>query len=249
MLYTMQKLLFLLTLPFLFYACSSTKKTAFDLNTETLKIKQVSTNTFVHVSYLKTNDFGNVACNGMIYFDKNEAIVFDTPTNDSVSKQLINWIEKKQKKNITAIVATHFHDDCLGGLNAFHSNGTKSYASAKTIALAKKNKVLTLPQKSFDTQLNLTIGNKTVYTKFYGEGHTVDNVVAYIPKEKVIFGGCLVKSLNAAKGYLGDANVNEWSTTVTKIKKEHPNVKVVIPGHGETGNSELLDYTITLFSD
>lgn len=55
--------------------------------------------------------------------------------------------------------------------------------------------------------------------------------------------------MNASKGYLGDAVVNEWSATVTKIKEAYPDVRSVEPGHGATGGSELLDYTISLFKE
>ena len=62
-----------------------------------------------------------------------------------------------------------------------------------------------------------------------------------------MFGGCLIKELNAGKGYLGDANVTDWSGTVEKVKMEYPNVKIIVPGHGEYGSKKLLDYTINLF--
>ena len=62
-----------------------------------------------------------------------------------------------------------------------------------------------------------------------------------------MFGGCLIKELNASKGYLGDANVADWSGTVEKVKKEYPNVKIIVPGHGAPGSKKLLDYTIKLF--
>jgi hypothetical protein len=45
-----------------------------------------------------------------------------------------------------------------------------------------------------------------------------------------LFGGCLLKELDASKGYLGDANVSAWSDTVEKVKKEYPDVKIVIRG-------------------
>ena len=58
-----------------------------------------------------------------------------------------------------------------------------------------------------------------------------------------MFGGCLIKEMNATKGYLHDANVKDWSATVEKVK-EYPHVKVVVPGHGKYGDVKLLDYTI-----
>jgi metallo-beta-lactamase class B len=91
------------------------------------------------------------------------------------------------------------------------------------------------------------MGKESVIIKFFGEGHTRDNVVGYFPSEKILFGGCLIKEVGARKGYLGDANVADWSGTVRKIKKHYPSVNIVVPGHGAFGNKRLLDYTIRLF--
>ncbi|HEU4608625.1 MAG TPA: MBL fold metallo-hydrolase, partial [Chitinophagaceae bacterium] len=145
-----------------------------------------------------------------------------------------------------AVIPTHFHNDCLGGLKAFDKHHIPSYAYFKTIALAKENN-FAIPRNSFSDSLALKVGQETVIAKFFGEGHTKDNIVGYFPAEKVMFGGCLIKELGAGKGYLGDANVAAWSNTVEKVRNEFPNVKIIVPGHGAYGNKRLLDYTIRLF--
>lgn len=214
--------------------------------TRDLIIIQISDNAFVHTSFLQTNDFGNVPCNGMIVRDKNEVIVFDTPTNNKSAEALIKYVQKILHCKINAIVPTHFHEDCLGGLASFHTLNIPSYGNSSTVDLANENKVLA-PKYRFTDSLRLSIGNTYSVVTYFGEGHTKDNVIGYFPVENVLFGGCLIKELEATKGYLGDANVNEWSTTVEKIKMQYPHVKIVIPGHGKIGGKELLDYTIQLF--
>jgi len=231
----------------LLFGCATTQTTPDQYEVEGLRIVPLGDGIFAHVSYLYARGFGKVACNGMIYMDKNEAIVFDTPTDDVISEKLIHWIEKIQKKRIKAVVATHFHEDCLGGLKAFHENGTASYANEATIAIAKERGVKEIPQNGFQEELDLQIGKQSVISKFIGEGHTRDNVVGYIPSTQTLFGGCLVKSVNAPEGYLGDANTAQWSETVQTIKNEYPDLNIVIPGHGRIGSTELLDYTIELF--
>lgn len=211
-----------------------------------LIITQISENSFQHTSYLQTNDFGNVPCNGLIVSSSNEVIIFDTPTNDNASEELIKWITEKLKSKIKGIVATHFHDDCLGGLKAFHDHQISSYAYSKTIAFAKENN-FEVPKNSFKNQLILKVGKESTITQFFGEGHTKDNVVGYFPSEDIMFGGCLIKELNATKGFLGDANISTWSKTVENVRQKYPNVKIVIPGHGIYGDKSLLDYTIKLF--
>ncbi|MBD0778049.1 hypothetical protein HPE56_09610 [Maribacter sp. ANRC-HE7] len=79
--------------------------------------------------------------------------------------------------------------------------------------------------------------------------HTKDNIVSYYPNGKVLFGGCLIKSEGAGKGYLGDANLHEWSNTVESLKRKYPDVEVVIPGHGNTGKMGLLDYNIKMVKE
>lgn len=182
----------------------------------------------------------------MVYLNGDEAIVFDTPINDKASAELIHWIGEKK---IKAVVVTHFHIDCLGGLNAFHSTGIPSYAAHQTIALAKGNGTETVPKNGFDKHFTFQIGDALVEAGYFGQGHTADNIVGYIPSEKVLFGGCLVKEVNASKGNLADANTAEWPKTIKRIQDKMPNITTVIPGHGKSGGIELLEYTIELFKE
>jgi metallo-beta-lactamase class B len=211
-----------------------------------LIIIQISDNAFVHTSYLQTNTFGNVPCNGMIIRNGKEVLVFDTPTNNKSTDELIDFLKKKLHCKIKAIVPTHFHSDCLGGLASFHSQKIPSYANVNTIQLTKVNNIIS-PQNGFKDSLKLALGNTYALVNFMGEGHTKDNVIGYFPAENILFGGCLIKELQASKGFLGDSNVVEWSNTVEKVKQKYSDVKIVIPGHGKIGGAELLDYTIKLF--
>ncbi|OJX55755.1 MAG: subclass B1 metallo-beta-lactamase [Flavobacterium sp. 38-13] len=235
---------------FTFLSCNSQKKDNFKAKeiykSDNLTITQISENSFIHTSFKQTNDFGNVPCNGLIVRDNNETIVFDTPVNNTISEELIKWINDILHSKINAIIPTHFHDDCLGGLEAFHNYNIPSYAYIKTVELAKENN-FTIPKNSFNDSVILKVGDKETITKFFGEGHTKDNVVGYFPSENILFGGCLLKELKASKGYLGDANISAWSNTVEKVKREYPDIKIIVPGHGKYGNHELLDYTIKLF--
>ena len=227
-------------------SCTTKKENSIVYKTDTLVIELITPTVFKHVSYLQTNDFGNVPCNGMIYITDNQALVFDTPTSDAVSKELIDWITTKKKATVSGVVVNHFHKDCLGGLNAFHQHNIPSYANNLTIELAKKQNDV-LPENGFEEKLTLTLGSHKVSTRFLGEGHTKDNTVSYVEDENVLYGGCMLKSLKASKGNLEDANVSAWSTTVAKVKRTFPNIKTVIPGHGKVGDASLLDYTIQLF--
>lgn len=213
---------------------------------ETLVITRLTTHAYVHTSYFQSESFGKVPCNGMLLAREGEAIVFDTPANDSSSAELISWVQSHLQCRIKAVVPTHFHEDCLGGLSIFHKQHIPSYATYKTITLAKARK-FTVPANGFRDSMQLNLAGREVLALFPGEGHTKDNIVGYFPEEEVLFGGCLLKAMNAGKGNLEDANVQEWSHSVDFLKKRFSNVKWVIPGHGDSGDQGLLDYTIRLF--
>ncbi len=213
---------------------------------DNLEIIPLTKHIFQHVSYLKTQDFGKVSCNGMIMVDDHEAVVFDTPAEDQAALELLNFIGTMLDSQVKAIVATHFHEDCLGGLNTFHAAGIPSYAQELTLTLAKQ-KHFPVPQHGFKQLQLLKAGNKIVELRYFGAGHTRDNVVAYVSSEKIMFGGCLIKEIGAGKGNLEDADERAWPITIKKVKSKYPDVKLVIPGHGKAGNADLLDYTGGLF--
>lgn len=216
--------------------------------TENLVIKRLSNHIYEHVSFLNTDDFGKVACNGMLVINENKGIIFDTPTDNQSSLELINFVSNELKSEITAFIPTHFHEDCAGGILEFEKHDIPMYATNQTIKLLKKNgQEFSKPIKQFNNNLTLNIGNKKVYAEYFGEGHTKDNIIGYFPEDNAIFGGCLIKKVGASKGYLGDANTNKWSETVRKIRSKYPKAEIVIPGHGKWGGNELFDYTIDLF--
>lgn len=215
--------------------------------TENLIIRRFSNRLYEHTSFLNTNDFGRVDCNGMMVVNEDEAIIFDTPAGDEASEELITYMNTLKCKT-KAVIATHFHEDCVGGLAAFNKYNIPGYASYRTIELLKnKGNRLFNTLKGFDNNLALNVGNKKVYAEYFGEGHTKDNLVGYFPEEKAVFGGCLIKAMDAQKGNLEDANVIAWPGTVSKLKQKYPGIEIVIPGHGKSGGIELLDYTIKLF--
>lgn len=214
---------------------------------ENLKITAVSENSFIHTSYLVIPGYGTFPSNGLVYLNNHEAVIFDTPIDSKTSLELVKWVVEVKKCDVTAIIINHFHDDCLGGLDAFHTLGIPSFSHTETILLAVKEGTI-VPQIGFKDSMELDVGHGKVINRFFGAAHTTDNIVSYIPDEELLFGGCMIKSINAKKGNLADADVTEWSHTVSKIKATYPELRIVVPGHGDPGGNELLDYTMALFS-
>ncbi len=217
-----------------------------EVPSENLKIAPLGAHSFLHVSYLETESWGKVPCNGLVLIRNGEAIVCDSPVDSAASAELLDWLQQEMKVRVIAVIATHFHEDCLGGLDQFHQRGIPSYAGGLTRELAAQNG-FPLPQQTFESTQTLVIGDAEVRIQYPGEGHTRDNVVVWFPLDKALFGGCLVKSQGAGKGNLNDANTAEWPRSVEAVKSLFGEAAIVVPGHGDPGGTELLDYTIALF--
>jgi len=113
-----------------------------------------------------------------------------------------------------------------------------------TIDLAKKHN-LSLPDKGFKDSLKLKLNDKPIECYYFGAAHSTDNIVVWIPSEKILFAGCMAKEMKATtKGNLADADLKAWPNTIKKVMAKFPSTRIVIPGHGDAGGLELLQHTL-----
>jgi metallo-beta-lactamase class B len=200
-----------------------------------------------HVSTKEMEGWGRIAANGLLVVSSGEAALIDTPWTDDQVRALARWLEAEQHAMLTIAVPTHWHDDCLGGLAAAHELGAASYASKKTIELARKGGAV-VPENGFEGRLDLSVGTTIVSLQEVGPGHTIDNIVAWLPEDEVLFGGCLVKGAKSGLGYIEEADMKRWPETVRAVAKTFDRAKIVVPGHGAPGGLELLEHTAVLVS-
>lgn len=210
-----------------------------------LEIIKLSEQDYIHVSFLQDQHGGYIPCNGYIRVQEGEAFIFDTPINDTLSEQLIAFVQEDLKATIKGVQVSHSHMDGAGGINAFAKAKIPTYASAKTAALLAQDSVAV--SNSFSQKDSIQIAKNFIVMEYLGPAHSDDNSIAYIQASDILLGGCMIKPLDGTKGNLEDANLDEWSNTVTTLQNHYPKVLQVIPGHGGRGNKELLDYTINMF--
>jgi metallo-beta-lactamase class B len=214
--------------------------------TKDIDLMQLTSNAYIHVSYHELPNFGRFPSNGLIYINNGEAFLFDTPITDSLTKDLTQWIIDSLQVKIVGFVPNHWHDDCMGGLGYLKSIGIDSYANQMTIDIAKVNG-LPVPNNSFSDSLILGLGNGQIRCYYFGAGHSLDNIVVWIPSEKILFAGCMVKDLNSkGLGNIVDGDINEWPKTIDVLIKRFSDAKYIIPGHGTFGDKVLLEHTRSL---
>lgn len=113
----------------------------------------------------------------------------------------------------------------------------------------KNVKIFNLPIPGFSIQKSIQFDfhGEEILCKYFGGGHTIDNITVYLPETKILFGGCLIKEIAAQNlGFTGDAVMKDWASTVQKVMAAYPNIQYAVPGHGAYGGKDLLKHTIEL---
>ena len=214
-------------------------------NEPKLKISHLTGDFYIYTTY-NTNEGSKIPANGMYLVTENGVALFDTPWDTTQFQPLLDSIKLKHNKDVTICIATHWHSDRTDGLEYYKQKGIKTYTTKLTDDLSKKNnkkRAEYLIEK--DTIFN--IGQYSFETYYPGQGHTEDNIVLWFNKEKVLYGGCLIKGAEAENlGYLGDGNVFEYETTLKNVQKKYPDPKYIIVSHHNWNNINSLKHSIKM---
>lgn len=226
------------------YLFTSTSIFAQSLNNE-LKITHLTGDFYIFTTY-KMFGTKKQSANGMYLVTDKGVVLFDSPWDTSPFQLLLDSIKTKHNKEVIINIATHSHEDRTSGLEFFKQKGIKTYTTVLTDEISKEND---RPRAEFLMKKDtvFTVGQHQFQTYFGGAGHTKDNIVIWFDNEKILYGGCLIKSIDSKDlEYVGEANIEDWPKTIKKIKKKFKAPKYVITGHHSWESNKTLDYTLKL---
>ncbi len=210
-----------------------------------LKISQLTGDFYIYTTY-NTYEGSQIPANGMYLLANDGVVLFDTPWDTTQFQPLLDSIKLKHNKNVIMCIATHWHSDRTEGLEYYKQKGIKTYTTKLTDEWSKKNgkkRAEYLIEK--DTLFKL--GQYSFETYYPGQGHTEDNIVIWFDREKILYGGCLIKGAEATNlGYLGDGNILNYETTLTNVQKKYPVPRFIIVSHHDWNNINSLRNSIRL---
>lgn len=210
-----------------------------------LNISHVTGDFYIYTTY-NTYEDGKVPANGMYLVTTNGVVMFDTPWDTTQFQPLLDSIKLRHNKTVVLCMATHWHSDKTAGLEYYRQQGIKTYTTFFTDELSKKNnKKRAEFLMARDTVFN--VGQYSFETFYPGEGHTADNIIIWFKKEKILYGGCLIKGVaDDDLGYLGDANVSTYETTLKKVQKKCRKPRFIIIAHSDWKNINSLKHSIKM---
>lgn len=206
---------------------------------------RADSNLYIYTSYYDMGTYKKVGANGLVIEGDDEVIIVDAPWDSTQTLRLLTWVKDSLQKPVAAVIITHAHEDRIGGIDQVHAAGIPTLATELTAAEAI-NKGFTSPTYTFSTDTLLQIPGAAIDVFYPGPGHTEDNSVVYVPRNKTLYGGCFLKSAYSKNlGNIADANLPEWPHSLMQLKERFSEAKLVIPGHGNW-ESGALENTLRL---
>lgn len=215
---------------------------------DALKISPLTGDFYIFTTYQTYKD-AKVPANGMYVVTDEGVVLIDTPWDKTQLQPLLNYIKEKHNKDVVMTVSTHFHEDRTNGIEFLKTKGVKTYTTKKTDELSQK-KGYERAEFLLEKDTEFKIGQYKFQTYYPGEGHAPDNIVVWFPNERILYGGCFIKSTEADDiGNLSDANIDEWSNSIKNVQKKFKNPKFVIPGHDGWSSTKSLKHTLKLIKE
>jgi len=188
--------------------------------------------------------------------DDGTLLVASSPYTNEAAARLVVWLTARFGPRRLVVVDTHSHDDASGGNAGFHAAGAEIWGADLTrdrlrAALADPTTGRVddagLPDHVFPLAEGATLrfGADEVQIRFPGHAHAPDNVVVYLPRRRVLFGGCAVIARDVV-GNTADADLARWPEALRRLQ-ELP-ADVIIPGHGDRVDAGLLTHGLQVLS-
>jgi cyclase len=185
---------------------------------------------------------------------EDQVLSIDTCATEARTRAYLAAIRTVTRQPVTTLVNTHHHGD--------HTNGNHLLGAQVIVAQSGCRELLAraggpppaglftpvdwgditraLPTVCFDRRLDLHDGDRRIELLHFGTpAHTTNDVVAWLPGERVLFAGDL--AFNGGTPFALSGSISGWLGVLHTLGDLGP--EIVIPGHGAPGGPELLQDT------
>ena len=170
-------------------------------------------------------------------------VVIDSMTFPMQGSIIRKKAEELTGQPVSLLINTHYHLDHTHGNPAFDAS-TRVIATARTLShlnaldadFWQGDRAQLLPNETFEDQLDLVLGDKTLVLKNIGRGHTDGDLVVLIKENNTLVMGDLFFNQHYPNIDLeAGGTVQEWPATLDQALAL--DFKTVVPGHGATSDA------------
>lgn len=188
-------------------------------------------------------------------------VVIDALGSPALARQLVAAIRQVTPQPISHVIVTHYHADHIYGLQVFKALGARilahraarSYLNSDTARLrlqASRQELapwidasteLVDADQWLDADHELLLGGLRLQLRHMGPAHTPEDLVVYLPQERVLLAGDLV--FRARIPFVGQADSRRWIQALDNLLAL--DVRLIVPGHGPVSESARADMQLT----
>lgn len=188
-------------------------------------------------------------------------VVIDALGSPELARELIAEIRRLTGKSVSHVILTHYHADHIYGLQEFKRVGAHIIAqrhgleylnseTAQARLVASRTDLapfidaqtrLIPADEWIDGPQELIVGGVKLLLRPVGPAHTPEDLVVYLPSERVLFAGDLV--FRGRIPFVGQADSGNWIKALNTVLGF--DAAVVVPGHGPKSTSARDDIELT----
>ena len=188
-------------------------------------------------------------------------VVVDALGSPQLAQRLLGEIRKVTAQPVTHVIVTHYHADHIYGLQTFKAAGARiiahsaarEYLNSETARLrlqASRQELapwidsdthLVQADEWLDADKELSIGAVRLVLKHVGPSHTPEDLVVFLPQEKLLYAGDLV--FRARIPFVGQADSRQWIKALDALLEF--DTRVIVPGHGPLSTAAREDMQLT----
>lgn len=159
-------------------------------------------------------------------------VAFEARATPAAARDWLAQLREHTEKPVRYLVLSHYHAVRVLGASAFGAEVIVAHENTRKL-IAERGKQdwdsefgrmprlfqspdeipgLTWPSLTFSDRLAIDLGGDRgeLVLQYCGRGHTAGDIVAWLPRERILFAGDLVEAQAAL--YTGDAFHTDWST-------------------------------------
>jgi glyoxylase-like metal-dependent hydrolase (beta-lactamase superfamily II) len=205
----------------------------------------------------------NFISNGGFVVTPEGVVVIDALGAPALARELLTQIRRLTGQPIRYVIVTHYHADHLYGLQVLKAAGAtviahraaadylhsesaqqRLQASRETLApWIDETTQLVAPDRWIDGPgpTVLELGGTRIEIHPVGPAHTPEDLVVWLPRERVLYAGDLV--FRNRIPFVGQADSARWIESLDRLLAFEP--RVIVPGHGPASTDARADLKLT----